>query len=67
MNKEKIKSLKFHIKSDDYFGTLASVLTIINEKKDSRDKSDLKLIDRILKNTIKDLLFLQKEYKITEK
>ncbi len=58
---------KFHIKSDDYFGTLASILTIVNEKKDSRDKSDLKLINRILKNVIKDLIYLQKNYKIIKK
>ncbi len=61
------KSTDFHIKSDDYFGTLASVLTIINEKKDSHDKSDLKLIDRILKNVIKDLMYLQDKYKIIKK
>ncbi len=61
------KNLKFHIKSDDYFGTLASVLTIANDKKDSNDKSDIRLIDRILKNVIKDLIYLQDKYKIIKK
>ncbi len=61
------KTTKFHIKSDDYFGTLASILTIINEKKDSHDKSDLKLINKILKNVIKDLIYLQNNFRIIKK
>ncbi len=61
------KSTNFHIKSNDYFGTLASVLTIVNEKKDDYNKADLKLIDRILKNVIKDLIYLQDKYKIIKK
>ncbi len=60
------KTVKFHIKSNDYFGTLTSILTIINEKKDNPDKSDIKIINRILKNVINDLIYLQNNFKITK-
>ena len=56
------KSLEFHIKSDDYFGTLATVLSLIRQNPDDT-KQNLK----ILHNLEKDLMCLQKEYKITKK
>lgn len=54
------KSVKFHIKSGDYFGTLASVLSLIKEL---GDKGNLKLFKKI----ISDLMFLQKNYIIIKK
>ncbi len=63
-----IKGVRFHVKSSDYFGTLASVLTIIEEKINSCDNlEDKKLIKQILKNTISDCLYLQKNYSIIAK
>jgi len=59
MNK---KSLEFHIKSDDYFGTLATVLSLIKQNLE-KDKLKQKNIE-VLKNLIKDLLYLQNKYKI---
>lgn len=49
------KSLKFHIKSNDYFGTLATILSL---KKESNAPIPSSIID--------DLVFLQNNYKIVE-
>ena len=59
MPNKRIKSLKFHIKNDDYFGTLA---TILNCKIQDIQK-ELKVIERI-KN---DLMYLQNNFKIIQK
>ena len=56
------KSLEFHIKSDDYFGTLATVLSLIRQTPENIGKY-IKTLD----NLEKDLLYLQKEYKIVKK
>ena len=65
MEKNKIQNLKFHIKSEDYFGTLATVLDLFRldvfEKKFIFDK------DKILKKIVKDLIYLQDNYKIIKK
>lgn len=56
-------SVKFHVRSDDYFGTIATVLSLLKQqiKKDGcRDA----VLDKTLKNLEKDLLFLQKNYEI---
>lgn len=55
-------SLEFHIKSGDYFGTLATVLSLAEETL-SIDKEH----KAIFKRLIKDLMYLQKEYKIVKK
>jgi hypothetical protein len=55
------KSVKFHIKSDDYFGTLATVLSIIKQNPE-HIKEHIKFINKIEK----DLMFLQKKYRITK-
>ena len=67
MKKEEEKSLEFHVEVGDYFGTLASVLTLINEKIESTDKDYIKVNHSCLKSAIKDLMYLQKEYKIIKK
>jgi len=56
------KSLEFHIKSGDYFGTLASVISII-EQSVSKNKEQ----KNILKKLVKDLVYLQNKYKIIKK
>lgn len=57
-------SVKFHIKSDDYFGTIATVLDLIKQqiKKDSRP--DAAVLNKTLKNLKDDLMFLQNNYEI---
>ena len=65
MKKNKIQNLKFHVKSEDYFGTLATVLDLFRldvfEKKFIFDKN------KILKKIVKDLVYLQNNYKIIKK
>lgn len=56
------KSIKFHIKSDDYFGTLATVLSLIKQSPENIYKN-IKSLNKIEK----DLMFLQNEYKIIKK
>ncbi len=52
----KNKSLEFHIKLNDYFGTLATILSFIrqNIEKGENDKLNIK----ILKEIEKDLMYL---------
>lgn len=56
------KTVKFHINSDDYFGALATVLSMIKQTPEH-------INDHIksLNDLEKDLMFLQKEYKIVKK
>ena len=57
-------SVKFHIKSDDYFGTIATVLGLIKQqiKKDGCDNAAV--LNKTLKNLENDLMFLQRNYEI---
>jgi hypothetical protein len=55
------KSLNFHIKSGDYFGTLATILNLLHQEEFVGDK------DNILKEKVKELVYLQKNYKIMKK
>jgi len=50
------KRLKFHIKNNDYFCTLATVLDLIRQSKN----------DKALKNIRDDLIYLQKNYSINK-
>jgi hypothetical protein len=56
--------VRFHIQSDDYFGTMATILSLLEEqiKKDGVKNSPV--WRRTLKNLQTDLLFLQKNYVI---
>lgn len=56
------KSLEFHIKSDDYFGTLATILNLINQnlKNSNFEKEYIKVLNKL----VEDLVYLQDKYKI---
>lgn len=56
------ESIKFHIKSDDYFGTLAAVLSLISQTPEN-NKHHIKTLEML----VQDLMYLQKEYKIVKK
>lgn len=56
------KSVLFHIKSNDYFGTVATVLNLIRQTPYNISKNNL-----IITKIEKDLMFLQKDYKIIKK
>lgn len=57
-------NLKFHIESDDYFGTLATVLSLQEQNLSEYKKFK---VSEILKNKIDELMYLQKNYKIISK
>jgi hypothetical protein len=54
----KKNSLKFHIDSQDYFGTLATILNLLHQKEFVGDKN------KILKEKVEELVYIQKNYKI---
>jgi len=57
-------SVKFHVKSEDYFGTIAAILSLIKQQT-KKDKSPKALIfNKILNDLETDLLYLQKNYQI---
>jgi hypothetical protein len=58
------KSLKFHLKSDDYFGTLATVVSLVRQSMQKGEINQLNI--KMLKNAEKDLMFLQGKYKIVK-
>lgn len=55
-------SVRFHVESKDYFGTLASILKFLENKPNTADYDR-----RILAEMASDLLYLQKNYHITKK
>ncbi|MEI6529506.1 MAG: hypothetical protein WCN88_03865 [Candidatus Falkowbacteria bacterium] len=60
-------SVKFHVENNDYFGTIAAVLSLIKEEIKKGKQSDLPTFNKVLKNLEEELLFLQKNYQINPK
>jgi len=60
-------SVKFHVLSDDYFGTIATVLSLLEQQIKKDSAGNAALLNKTLKNLKKDLLFLQKNYQIKPK
>lgn len=58
------KSTKKHIGQDDYFGTTATVLSLLSQKNFPADIKDIK---KYLKKISKELLYLQKNYQIKKR
>ncbi|MFH0891320.1 MAG: hypothetical protein V1867_00905 [Candidatus Falkowbacteria bacterium] len=58
------ESLKFHIKSDDYFGTLATILDLLRQNLSPYTQKREK---KTLEGIVGDLGHLQKKYKIAKK
>jgi len=64
------KNIRFHIKSDDYFGTMATALSLIRQITDKKNQELQKVntqYNKILNNLEKDLMFLHTNYKIVKK
>jgi len=59
------ESVKNHIEADDYFGTLATILDLI--KQENLLEKDSEKANKVLRRIKKDLLYLQENYKITQK
>ena len=57
-------SVKFHVKSDDYFGTIATVLNLLEQRIKKDFSGDASALNKTLKNLRDDLMFLQNNYKI---
>lgn len=68
-------SAKYHVEKNDYFGTLATIISLIyqklkNEKEDNekedikREIKEKKQLLKTLKNLEQDLVFLQNNYQI---
>ena len=68
MEQEDKKSLEFHIKEQDYFGTLATVLDLYTQDLVlnllAQDSDGMRAM---LKDTIDDLVYLQERYKIVRR
>lgn len=60
-------STKFHIANDDYFGTIAAVLSLIEEQLKDQDCSKLAAFRKTLRNIKQDLVWLQQNYQISPK
>ena len=58
---------KFHIKNDDYFGTVATILNLIGEDIKKGEYPNRLALIKTLNSVKKDLLFLQKDYQINPK
>lgn len=58
------QSVDFHAKNNDYFGTLATIMELLNQDEIIENKKELK---KILKNLKKDLMYLQKDFLIIKK
>lgn len=52
----RLAGLQFHIESQDYFGTLATVISLCQQEQ-----------RKIPESVIEDLVYLQENYKIIEK
>lgn len=57
------KSVDFHIKNNDYFGTLATVISLVRQSIHLKKYQESNI--KTLNNLEKDLVYLQKKYKIT--
>lgn len=58
------KSVNFHVQENDYFGTLATIVELMNQNNVLEDKKELK---KLLKRLKKDLLYLQENFIIKKK
>lgn len=60
-------SVKFHVENNDYFGTIAAVLSLVKEQIKKDDCSNAVILNKILKDLETDLMILQKNYQIKPK
>ncbi|MEN9558745.1 MAG: hypothetical protein RL141_1114 [Candidatus Parcubacteria bacterium] len=69
-NKKRQKQLAFHVASDDYFGTLASIISLLEgqiREIPVRQPQALKHRSALLQRLRDDLVYLQKHYRIEQK
>lgn len=59
-------SVRFHVKSDDYFGTIATILSLARQQAKKNGRMDRTVLETF-NNLENDLLFLQRNYQIKPK
>ncbi len=68
VEEKQVRQVQFHVKSNDYFGTLATVLDLIRQSiEKERNTSKRRWYLGAIKSVVDDLMFLQKNYKIVER
>lgn len=60
-------SVKFHVKNDDYFGTIATIISLLKQATKGARLKNQTAINSAFKNLESDLMFLQKNYQINLK
>lgn len=60
-------SVKFHVKNDDYFGTIATIISLLKQALKNCNLKNKSQINLAFKNLEKDLMFLQRNYEIKAK
>ena len=56
------KQVDSHVAAGDYFGTLATILSLLSENQGNLAQNQA---NKILKDLVEDLVYLQRQYKIT--
>lgn len=60
-------SVAFHVESGDYFGTIATIVSLISQDIEDNNCYEPKDVLKALKNLEKDLIYLQENYDINPK
>ncbi len=58
-------SVRFHVKNNDYFGTIAAILSLIKQEIKKDGRTNAATFNKILSNLEEELLFLQNNYQIS--
>jgi len=58
-------TVNFHVDNNDYFGTLAAVISLLGQN--LGDYRQNLTYEHILQNIVKDLMYLQRNYKIEKR
>lgn len=67
-----LKALEFHIESQDFFGTLATILSLNIQLQENllrlnQEVTGFDVIKSVTQEVIKNLMYLQENYKIEKK
>jgi len=57
-------SVKFHVENHDYFGTVATILSLIKGQMEKTSGEETASLNKIFDNLEVELMFLQKNYQI---
>ena len=57
-------SIKFHVENNDYFGTIAAVLSLVKQEIKKGSHANAATLNKIFSTLEKDLMLLQKNYHI---